>query len=91
MSDIEFIFKTSMLKVLKYLFENSDKYLSKYMISKNSGVSRPEYVLEELKRAGWVKVLEINGFKRYRINLENEAVRIFKEFLEKIGYLECKN
>ena len=86
MHEIELVFKSPALKVLKFLLKN-EGYHSKYAISKYSGVSHPEYILDRMIEYGWIKVIEINGFKKYGINMENETIKALKEFLKKIKYI----
>jgi len=88
MHEIEQVFRgTSSLRILKVLLENKDRYVSKYFIIKESGVSNPNIVLRKLVELGWVKVIEFNGYRRYRVNMENRNVRMLYEFFKGVRYI----
>ncbi len=88
MHEIEQVFRgTSSLRILKVLLENKDRYVSKYFIIKESGVSNPNVVLRKLVELGWVKVIEFNGYRRYRVNMENRNVRMLYEFFKGVRYI----
>jgi len=88
MHEIEVIFRgVSSLRILKVLLENKDRYVSKYFIIRESGVSNPNIVLRKLVELGWVKVIEFNGYKRYRVNMENRNVRMLYEFFKGVRYI----
>ena len=72
---------------LKVLLENKDRYVSKYFIIRESGVSNPNIVLRKLVELGWVKVIEFNGYRRYRVNMENRNVRMLYEFFKGVRYI----
>jgi len=88
MHEIEVIFRgVSSLRILKVLLENKDRYVSKYFIIRESGVSNPNIVLRKLVELGWVKVIEFNGYRRYRVNMENRNVRMLYEFFKGVRYI----
>ena len=75
------------LRVLRVLLQNRGRYVTKYFISKETGIPNPSRIIESLVRLGWVEEQNIGGHRRHRINVENPKVRALQEFFEKVEYL----
>ena len=75
-------------KVLKVLLQNRSKYLTKYYISKETGIPNPARILETLVRLDWVEEQTISGHTRYRINMKNPKVKALLDFFTRVGYLK---
>jgi len=75
------------LKILKEMIERSDDYFTKYMLERRTGL-KPVDVRSNLKiliDLEWVKEYAYDP-KTYKINMENDAVRLVAEFFRKIRY-----
>ncbi|MBS7624444.1 helix-turn-helix domain-containing protein [Candidatus Bathyarchaeota archaeon] len=70
------------LKILIHLALNPDKAFTKYALAKYTGLRTPsvDRRLRTLVELGWVKENEFKP-KTYQINLENETVKAFLDFL----------
>lgn len=72
------------LRILRKMVEKPDEYFTKYSLERATGL-KPIDVrrdLEVLLSLNWIKEYGYDP-KRYRINVENEAVKIIAEFLRK--------
>lgn len=72
------------LRILRKMIEKPDEYFSKYALQRATGL-KPVDVrrdLEILLSLGWVREYGYEP-KRYKINLENEAVKAIAEFMRK--------
>jgi len=76
------------LKVLRVLLQNRSKYLTKYYISKETGVPNSTRIMKALVELGWVEKQTISGHTRYRINMKNPKVKALLDFFTRIGYLK---
>lgn len=70
------------LRILIHLALNPDKAFTKYALAKYTGLRTPsvDRRLRTLVELGWVKENEFKP-KTYQINLENETVKAFLDFL----------
>lgn len=77
------------LRILIYLALNPDKAFTKYALSKYTGLRTPsvDRRLRALVELGWVKENEFKP-KTYQINLENETVKAFLDFLSTLKRLK---
>jgi len=75
------------LKILKEMIEKPDEYFTKYVLERRTGL-KPVDVRSNLKiliDLNWVKEYAYDP-KTYRVDMENEAVKLIAEFFRKIRY-----
>ena len=59
------------LRVLRVLLQNRGRYVTKYFISKETGIPNPGRMVDSLVRLSWVEEQAIGGHRRYRANVKN--------------------
>ncbi|MBS7653452.1 MAG: hypothetical protein QXR06_04480 [Candidatus Bathyarchaeia archaeon] len=83
--DVEFgLGSIGRLRILRKMIEKPDEYFSKYALERATGL-KPVDVrrdLEVLLGLDWVKEYGYDP-KRYKVNLENEAVKVIAEFMRR--------
>jgi Fic family protein len=74
------------IRILRETIRRPNQFFTKYALEKATGL-KPVNVRNDLKLLvdlGWVKEFACDP-KTYRINMENDAVKIIAEFFHKIG------
>ncbi|MEM1582550.1 MAG: hypothetical protein QXK89_08595 [Candidatus Bathyarchaeia archaeon] len=72
------------LRILKKMIEKPNEYFSKYALERATGL-KPIDVrrdIEVLLNLGWIKEYGYDP-KRYKINFENEVVKVIAEFMRR--------
>jgi len=75
------------LRILREMIEKSDEYFTKYTLEKKTGL-KPVDVRSNLKillDLNWVKEYAYDP-KTYKIDMDNEVVRLIAEFFRKIKH-----
>ena len=75
------------LRILREMIEKSDEYFTKYTLEKKTGL-KPVDVRSNLKiltDLDWVKEYAYDP-KTYKVDMDNEAVRLIAEFFRKIKH-----
>jgi len=75
------------LRILREMIEKSDEYFTKYTLEKKTGL-KPVDVRSNLKillDLNWVKEYAYDP-KTYKVDMDNEAVRLIAEFFRKIKH-----
>lgn len=75
------------IRILRKMIESSDEFFTKYALERKTGL-KPVDVRNNLKvlvELGWVKE-HLYDPRTYKVNMENEAVRLLAEFFRKVKY-----
>jgi len=75
------------LRILREMIEKSDEYFTKYTLERKTGL-KPVDVRSNLKiltDLDWVKEYAYDP-KTYKVDMDNEAVRLIAEFFRKIKH-----
>jgi len=73
------------LKIMREMLEKPDEYFTRYMLERKTGL-KPVDVRSNLKiltGLNWIKEYNYDP-KTYKVNIEDEAVRLIAEFFRKI-------
>ena len=73
------------MRILKEMIKRPNDFFTKYMLERKTGL-KPVDVRSNLKvlvGLGWVKEYHYDP-KTYRVNMENEAVKLIAEFFRKV-------
>ena len=90
-SEIERVFGSiSTLRIIGVMACNPNKNYTKYALAKNSMLNDRDvsYALKRLIEIGWVIEQNYGGIKMYKLNLNNEKVKLTIKFLRELGYIE---
>lgn len=75
------------IRILRRMIESSDEFFTKYALERRTGL-KPVDVRSNLKvlvELDWVKEYPYDP-RTYRVNMENETVRLLAEFFRKVKY-----
>jgi len=77
------------IRIIMALAREPNQAFTTYAIREASGLQHREDIkanLEKLVAIGWIKQYK-SQFTKYQINLENERVKLFVDFLQKARFL----
>jgi len=79
----------STFRVLAEMASKPSKAFTKYALKKATMLNERDVAnaLRKLVEVNWVEELDLGRVKLYRLNVGNERVKVFVEFLRNIGYI----
>jgi len=79
----------STFRVLAELAKHPTKTYTKYALSKATMLDAKDVsnAIKKLLEINWIEEVNLGSIKVYKINLNNDKVRILTEFLRKINYI----